>query len=103
MTQSPYDQPELPARAAARAPVWVRVGLFGVRTRAQAIGWLVASAVGAALLGVLVAVAVAIALGFGLVASIAAGVASAGTLSLAALWYWLALRWMDANDGWAGR
>jgi hypothetical protein len=103
MTRSPYDQPYVPPRKAAVAPVWVRVGLAGVRTRAQAIGWLVASAVGAALVGVLIAIATAVALGVGILASAAAGVASAAVCSLATLWYWLAVRWMDANDGWAGR
>jgi hypothetical protein len=101
MTKSPYDQPYMPARSAT--PAWVRIGLLGIRTRAQAIGWLVASAVGAVLLGGLVAVAMAVALGFGLFASTAAGVASAAVLSLATLWYWLAVRWMDTNDGWSGR
>ena len=82
--------------------MWVRLGLVGIRTRAQAMGWLVASAAGAVLIGALIAIVVR-AHGLQLVWSVAAGLAIAAFLSLATLWYWLAVRWMDSNDGWSGR
>jgi len=65
--------------------------------------WLVASVVGAATIGILTELLVARWLHAGLVVSVALGLVCAAVFSLATLWYWLAIQWIDANGGWSGR
>ncbi|HEV3262572.1 MAG TPA: hypothetical protein VG013_37315 [Gemmataceae bacterium] len=69
-----------------RRPLWVRLGLWGLPERATAWGfvWLcIALAAGSAIYGFWDARFFAGCL-----------------LVLAALWYWLAIRWMDQHDRW---
>jgi hypothetical protein len=75
-------------------PIWVRVGLWGLTTRgaAMAFFWLsVVLAFAPLLLLIWVEpVIVAIVMLFSVPGMLAA-----------ALWYWLAIRWVDRHDGWA--
>lgn len=64
-----------------KRPLWVSIGLWGLKTRGSVLAfmWLsialaVASAIVQFWLGLLVL--------------------------LAALWYWLAMKWVDENEGW---
>jgi hypothetical protein len=61
-------------------PVWVRVGLFSVRTRSTALSYMTVCLGGALLL---------------LFSPKLSAVAF-----LAAAWYWFALRWVDRNAQW---
>jgi hypothetical protein len=64
------------------APAYVKIGLWGVGTRATAMLYLW----------------ICVALALGLTYHFADPTAL--VLLLASLWYWLAVRWMDTNDGW---
>jgi hypothetical protein len=81
----------------ADRPLWVRVGLFGVRGRKVAMCWMYGSLV----LAIVLAVAW-LASGFhgGLAAG---GLVVGGSLGLvlAALWYRLAIQWVDEHEGWS--
>lgn len=68
--------------APENAPLFVRISLLGISSRTGTVAWIWIS--------VIAAIAVSFYLGSPI------GLA----LLLAALMYWLALRWMDANDGW---
>jgi hypothetical protein len=85
----------------ADRPLWVRVGLFGIRRRKVAMGWMYGS----------VALAIVLAVEFGwfvwdgflTVLSVAGGVMMGGFLGLilASFWYLLAIQWADEHEGWA--
>ncbi|MEM8825146.1 MAG: hypothetical protein AAGF30_16180 [Pseudomonadota bacterium] len=68
-----------------RTPLYVSIGLWGIGTRGMAMAFVWISLLGAA--------------GISLYFSEPLGL----ILLFAAAWYWLAVKWMDANDGWAGR
>ncbi len=63
-------------------PIYVKVGLFGIGSRKSAMMYFWLSII--------------IALGSSLYFQTLLGL----VLLLAALWYWAAVKWMDANDGW---
>ncbi|SFJ90826.1 hypothetical protein [Jannaschia pohangensis] len=63
-------------------PLYVTVGLYGIGSRALAMAFVWISLVCA------VAATAYLANPIGMI------------LVLAALWYWLAIRWMDAHDAW---
>ena len=68
-------------------PMWVEFALFGISTRGGVLGcmWL---SIGLAVAGV--------------IGGFFERVLFLGILFLlAAMWYYLAIRWMDENDGWA--
>ena len=62
-------------------PLWVTVGLWGLSTRSVAWAFVVIS--------------VLVAMG-----SIVFWTWWGALVFLAALWYWLAIRWVDQNDSW---
>ena len=64
------------------APLYVTLGLYGLKTRKAAM--------------IFVWISIALALVLPLLFEIYFG----PLCLLAALWYWLAIKWMDANDGW---
>ena len=83
-----------------RKPLWIRVGLAGVTTRTQARFWLAASTVAGPVLFALSAGLGVRQLKVPYAAAVALGLAI-GTLAVpVALWYWLAIRWMDAHRAW---
>ena len=83
-----------------KRPIWVALGLFMLRTREQAVNYLVAASVGAVLVFVATPAVSMIVLGFPLLHALGAAVLLGGMLAVAALWYWLSIRWMDTHDRW---
>lgn len=83
-----------------KRPIWVEVGLFMLRTREQAISYLVAASVGAILVFVGTIVVLTILLGSPLVYALVRAGLLGGLLAVAALWYWLSIRWMDTHNRW---
>jgi len=71
-----------------------------LRTREQAISYLVAASVGAVLVFVGTIVVLTFLLGSPIVYALVRAVILGGMLALAALWYWLSIKWMDAHDRW---
>ena len=69
-----------------RWPAWVRVGLWGIATRRAAYGFF----------GVSLLLSIASAVG-GFVWPV---LFTGGLLVIAALWYLLAIRWVDQHGGW---
>ena len=83
MQTNPYQSPSEPESR----PAWVRLTLWGVPSRRAARAWLWLS--------------VTLALGgaaYGFVDRRFFGFAA---FFFAALWYWLAIRWVDEHDGWS--
>jgi hypothetical protein len=70
-------------------PRWVRLGLWGVPTRRSALIWVWVSA----LIGVFLSVSLE---AFAFPVGISVGI----PFFLAALWYWVALRWVDQHETW---
>lgn len=64
------------------APLYVKIGLLGIGSRATAMAYML--------------ICIFLALGLTVYLSSPIGLA----LLLAAYWYWIAIKWMDANDGW---
>jgi len=83
-----------------RKPIWVRLGLFMLQTREQAVSYLVAASVGAVLVFVATIPVMVIIRGAPLLIALGAAVTLGGLLALAATWYWLSIRWMDKHGGW---
>ena len=81
-------------------PIWVEVGLFMLRTREQAISYLVAASVGAVLAFIGTIIVLTILLGSPLVYALVRAALLGGMLAVAALWYWLSIRWMDTHNRW---
>ena len=67
-------------------PIWVEVGLFGLSSRASAMAffWLCVGLTLASLIGGFFFLPLFLGVMFG----------------FSALWYWLAIRWVDKNDRW---
>ena len=76
------DEPVVPVQR----PKWVKLGLWGTRTREGALGFLWLSTVLAAATGAYGLRDERFFFGFGLFAATA--------------WYWLAIRWVDQHRGW---
>jgi hypothetical protein len=83
-----------------KRPIWVEAGLFMLRTREQAISYLVAASVGSVLVFVGTIVVLTILLGSSLVYALVKAALLGGLLAVAALWYWLSIRWMDSHNRW---
>jgi hypothetical protein len=83
-----------------KRPIWVEVGLFTLRTREQAISYLVAASVGSVLVFIGTIVVSTILLGSPLVYALVKAALLGGMLAVAALWYWLSIRWMDTHNRW---
>ena len=83
-----------------KRPIWVEVGLFMLRTREQAISYLVAASVGAILVFVGTIVVSTLLLGSSFVSALVKAALLGGLLAVAALWYWLSIRWMDTHNRW---
>jgi hypothetical protein len=83
-----------------KRPIWVEVGLFMLRTREQAISYLVAASVGSVLVFVGTIVVLTIVVGSPFVYALARAAVLGGMLAVAALWYWLSIRWMDTHNRW---
>jgi hypothetical protein len=62
-------------------PLWVKVGLWGIKTRSVAWAFVVLS--------------IAVGIGWMIYMSWLGSI-----MFLAALWYWLAIRWVEQNDSW---
>lgn len=71
-----------------------------LRTREQAISYLIAASVGSILVFVGTIVVLTIFLGFPLIYALVRATLLGAMLALAALWYWLSIRWMDTHDRW---
>jgi hypothetical protein len=71
-----------------------------LRTREQAISYLVAASVGSVLIFVGTIVVLTILLGSPLIYSLVRATLLGGMLALAALLYWLSIRWMDTHNRW---
>lgn len=83
---NPYAPPRAPIdRPALRRPLWVRIGLWGIRTRgtARAFCW---TCLASSPVGFLIGRAFGVGLFVGLLAS--------------AAWYAAAIRWMDRRRAW---
>jgi hypothetical protein len=78
---APEPPPTLDYAPRIARPLWVRVGLWGIPSRFVAFTYLGVSLVATVVVSVLWSL-------LGLL------------LLLAALWYWLAIRWVDRNDRW---
>jgi len=83
-----------------KRPIWVELGLFMLQTREQAVSYVIAAAAGAVLLFVGTIIVGTFVLDYPLLYALAAALLLGGFLGLAALWYWLSIRWMDTNGGW---
>jgi hypothetical protein len=76
------------SRSAEERPWWVQVGLWGIHSRATAWGFFWSS--------------LALAVAPGLIGYTSGTTFSlCGLFVLAALWYWLCIRWMDEHGGWS--
>ena len=85
MPENPYKSPQAIDERVSR-PLWVRIKLWGTRSRNGALAFCCGT----------LAVGIAFA-----IYSIVDPDALAGTaLFAAALWYWLAIRWVDQHDRW---
>lgn len=71
-----------------------------LRTREQAISYVVAASVGAVLVFVGTIVVLTFLVGSSLIYALVRALLLGGMLALAALWYWLSIRWMDTHDRW---
>ena len=74
--------------------------MLGIKTRATAKIWLLASIIGSILFALLVILVFKKVLDAPILISILFGSSGAAMLLLATLWYWLCIRWMDRHDGW---
>ena len=83
-----------------RKPVWVQLGLFMLRTREQAVSYLVAASVGAVLVFVGTIAVMTMVVGTPILNALGMAALVGGMLAVAALWYGLAIRWMDLHDQW---
>ena len=81
-------------------PYWVQIGMLGIKTRAVAKIWLLASIVGSILFALLVVLVFKKVLDAPIMISILFGSSGAAVLFLSSLWYWLCIRWMDKHEGW---
>ena len=71
-----------------------------LRTREQAISYLVAASVGAVLVFVGTIVVLTILLDSPFLDALVKAALLGGMLGAAALWYWLSIRWMDTHNRW---
>lgn len=81
-------------------PFWVQVGLFTVKTRTEAMSYCITSLVCAGLLFLMTVGVMNVLLDFPVLAGLTVGLLFGGFMSIAALWYWLCIRWMDAHRQW---
>ena len=98
--ESPYGPPVGVPPPKPPRPVWVQIGLLGVGSRRQAMGWYGGTMTGSIVGLVAVFLALYVVLDFPLFISVLAAAVVHVGLSLASLWYWLCIRWMDEHDGW---
>jgi glycerol-3-phosphate acyltransferase PlsY len=81
-------------------PFWVEFGLLGIKTRVGAMAWLISSIVISVLTFLLTTVVMTTYLESTLLVSLVLGFMLGGLFSMASVWYWLSIRWMDMNGGW---
>ena len=82
-----------------KRPIWVALGLSMLQTREHAMSYLIAASVGAVLVFVGTIVVMPI-FGSTLLAVLETAASLGGLLGVAALWYWLSIRWMDKHGQW---
>ena len=80
-------------------PAWVELGLFGIKDRSKAMSWCISSLVVAGLLFLITAILRTM-IGFPVLISLGVGFFLGAIMSLASLWYWRCIQWMDQNNGW---
>lgn len=98
--ESPYGPPAGLPTTKPQKPAYVLIGLLGVGSRRQAMGWFGGTMVASIVAIVIVFFTLYRAFDLPLVvAALGAAVVHIG-LALAALWYRLCIRWMDEHDGW---
>jgi hypothetical protein len=83
-----------------RRPIWVRLSLAMLPTREHAVSYLMAAAVGAVLVVIGTIVLLPLILGVTFLHALETAASLGSLLGLAALWYWLAIRWMDKHGQW---
>jgi predicted ABC-type exoprotein transport system permease subunit len=83
-----------------KRPIWVALGLSMLQTREHAMSYLIAASVGAVLVFVGTIVVMPIFFGSTLLAALETAASLGGLLGVAALWYWLSIRWMDKHGQW---
>jgi hypothetical protein len=83
-----------------KRPIWVALGLLMLQTREHAMSYLFAASVGAVLVFVGTIVVMPIFFGSSLLTALETAAPLAGLLGVAALWYWLSIRWMDKHGQW---
>ena len=83
-----------------KRPIWVALGLSMLQTREHAMSYLIAASVGAVLIFVGAIVVMPIFFGSTLLAAFETAASLGGLLGVAALWYWLSIRWMDKHGQW---
>jgi hypothetical protein len=83
-----------------KRPIWVALGLSMLSTRDHAISYLIAASVGAVLVFVGTIIVMPIFLGSTLLQALGTAASLGGLLAVAALWYWLSIRWMDKHGQW---
>ena len=98
--ESPYGPPHVANAASKPKPAWVQIGLLGVGSRRQAMAWFSGTLAGSvvALFGVFLLLFVYV--GIPVIYSAIAAFVVHTCLSVASLWYWFCIRWMDDNDAW---
>lgn len=83
-----------------KKPIWVEVGMLGIKTRSAALSWFYLSIFGSVLMAVTTFVCFTGMLQTSIVAGIIVGILLGAIFSLSTLWYWLCIKWMDENGGW---
>ena len=83
-----------------KKPIWVALGLSMLPTREHAMSYLIAASAGSVLVFVGTIVVMRIVLDSTLLHALETAASLGGLLALAALWYWLSIRWMDKHGQW---
>lgn len=81
-------------------PFWVRIGMIGIKTRATAKTWLVASIIGSVIFAILAILIFKTLLQMPTLLALFFGLSGALIVSLSSFWYWFCIKWMDKNEGW---
>jgi hypothetical protein len=81
-------------------PLWVQIGLWGIKSRTGALGWFYSSIFGSLLLGGFATYYLASFTDTQIVISIFMGICFAIIFATSSLWYGLCIYWMDSNRAW---